>query len=56
MFDKIRDKVANASCLGVPKAEGEIIMVTDACNVVGGGTLFQWHALEKEEFNSAISQ
>ena len=31
-------------------------MLTDASKVGGGGTLFQWQALEKEEFGSAISQ
>ena len=30
--------------------------MTNASNVGGGGTLFQWQALEKEEFDSAISQ
>ena len=55
-FDELKDKVANAKCLGVPRAQGEIILVTDASNVGGGGTLFQWQALEKEEFGSAISQ
>ena len=30
--------------------------MTDAGNVDGGGTFFQWQALEKEEFDSAISQ
>ena len=30
--------------------------MTDASNVGGGGTLFQWQALEKEEFDLAISQ
>ena len=55
-FDKLKNKVANAKCLGVPRAQGEIILVTDASNVGGGGTLFQWQALEKDEFNSAISQ
>ena len=55
-FDEHKDKVANAKCLGVPRAQGEILLVTDASNVGGGGTLFQWQALEKEEFDSAISQ
>ena len=55
-FDELKDKVANAKCLGVPRAQGEIILVTDASNVGGGGTLFEWQALEKEEFDSAISQ
>ena len=48
--------MANPKCLGVPGAEGDIILVTDASNVGGGGTLFQWQALGKEEFDSAISQ
>ena len=30
--------------------------MTDAINVGGGGTLFQWQALEKEKFDSVISQ
>ena len=48
--------MANAKFVGVPKAEGESILVTDASNLGGGGTLFQWQALEGVEFNSAISQ
>ena len=55
-FDELRDKVANAKCLGLPRAQDEIILVTDASNVGGGGTLFQWQALEKKEFDSAIFQ
>ena len=39
-FDELKDKVANAKCLGVPRAQGDIILVTDASNVGGGGTLF----------------
>ena len=48
--------MANAKCLAVPRAQGEMILVTDASNVGGGGTLFQWQALEKKEFDPAISQ
>ena len=48
--------MANAKSRGVPRAQGEIILVTDASNVGGGGTLFQWRALEKEDFDSAISK
>ena len=55
-FDEVKGKVANAKCLGVPRTQGEIILVTDASNVGGSGTLFQWQAREKEEFDSAISQ
>ena len=32
-FDELKDKVANAKCLGVPRAQGEIMLVTDASNV-----------------------
>ena len=39
-FDELKDKVANAKCLGVPRALGELILVTDASNVGGGGTFF----------------
>ena len=55
-FDERKDKVANAKSFGVPRAQGDIILVTDASNVGGGGTLFQLQAVEKEEFDSAISQ
>ena len=51
-----KNKVANAKCLGVPRAQGEIILLTDASNVGREGTLFQWRALQKEEFDSAISE
>ena len=40
----------------MPRAQGVIILATDASNVGGGGTLFQWQALEEKEFDSAISQ
>ena len=48
--------MANAKCLGVPRAPGEIFPVTDASDFGGGGPLFQSQALEKAEFNSVISQ
>ena len=48
--------MANAKCLGVPRAQGEIILVTDASKGGGGGTLLQWQALAKSQFDSAISQ
>ena len=54
-FDKVKDKVANATSLGVPTTQGGIILVSDASNVGGGGTLCQLRALENEVFNSAMS-
>ena len=35
-FGDLKDKVANAKCLGLPKERGDIVMVTRACNVVKG--------------------
>ena len=55
-FDELKHKVAIAKCFGMPGAQGEIILVTDASNVGGGGPLFEWQALEKEELDSAIFQ
>ena len=54
--------VRPSSCIvkrGIPSSRRYLpsyLLVTDAGNVGGGGTLFQWQALEKEEFDSAISQ
>ena len=55
VFDELKDKVASATCSGLPGAQGEIILLTDASDVGGGGTFFRWQELEKEEFDSAIS-
>ena len=55
-LDKLKDKVVNTQCWGVPKAQGEILLVTDASNLGGGESLFQWQALEKKAIDSAISQ
>ena len=55
-FDELKDRLANAKCLGVPMAQGEIILLTDTSNVGGGATLFHWQAVEKEESDSAIFQ
>ena len=41
-FDELKEKLVNVSGLGVPNVEGEIILVTDASNIGGGGSLFQW--------------
>ena len=41
-FEELKDKVATAKCLGVPRAQGENILVTNDSTVGGGGTLFQW--------------
>ena len=40
-FEKLNDEIASAKCVGVPRAQEEIFLVTDASNVGGGGTVFQ---------------
>ena len=54
-FEELREKGANAKCSGVPNGRGEIVLLTDASKVGGGGRFFEWQPLEKEEFESAIS-
>ena len=41
-FQELKKKISSTNCLGVPRPKGEIILVTDACDVGGGGTLYQW--------------
>ena len=48
--------MADAKCLGLLTTQGGTILVTNASNAGGGGTLFQWQALEKEKSDSAITQ
>jgi hypothetical protein len=35
--------------LGVPRRDGELILVTDASDVGGGASLYQFQNLEKEQ-------
>ena len=55
-FDELKHKVAHAKCLGMPKAQCELIAVTDNSEVNGGRTLFSRQAAEKKEFDAAICQ
>ena len=55
-FDELKAEVGNTKCLRLPRAQEEIILVTDTSNFGGDGTLFQWLALEEGEFDSAISE
>ena len=38
----MKTKIASTNCLGVHRPKGEIILVTDACDVWRVGTLYQW--------------
>ena len=45
----MKKKIASSNCLGVPRPEGEIVLITDASDVGGGGTIYQWHELNPAE-------
>ena len=41
-FQELKKKISSANCLGIPRPKGKIILVTDAYDVGGVGTLYQW--------------
>ena len=43
--------IASSNCLGVPRPEGEIVLITDASDVGGGGTIYQWQELNPAKTN-----
>ena len=48
--------MAYANCLGAPREQGEIILMTVASHAGGVRMLFQWQAPKKEKLDSAISE
>ena len=48
-FQELKKKIASSNCLGVPRPEGEIVLITDASDVGGGGTIYQWQELNPAE-------
>ena len=42
-LQELKKKISSTNCLGVSRPKGEIILVKDACDVEGAGTLYQWH-------------
>ena len=50
-FQELKKKISSTNCLGVPRPKGEKILVTDACDVEGGGTLYQWQELHPAELS-----
>ena len=48
-FQELNKKIASSNCLGVPRPEGEIVLITDASDVGGGGTIYQWQDLNPAE-------
>ena len=51
-FEELKSKLANVKSLGVPKSNGEIVMITDASDVGGGASIYQWQKLDSEELKS----
>ena len=45
----MKKKISSTNCLGVPRPKGEIILVTAACDVGGGRTLYEWQELNPAE-------
>ena len=48
-FQELKKKIASFNCLGVPRPKGEIFLVTDASDVGGAGTIYQWQELNPAE-------
>ena len=44
-FDELKTKLGSVGLLGTPNADGEFVVISDASQVGGGGTLFQWQRL-----------
>ena len=54
-FQELKRKISSTNCLGVPRPKGEIILVTDACDVGRGGTLYQWQELNPNELSHCVT-
>ena len=48
-FQELKKKIASSNCLGVPRPKGEIVLITDASDVGGAGTIYQWQELNPAE-------
>ena len=45
----MKKKIAPSNCLGAPRPKGQIVLITDASDVGGGGTIYQWQELNPAE-------
>ena len=55
-FQELKMQISSTNCLGVPRPKGDIILVTDACDVGGGGTLYQWQEPNPAELSDCQFQ
>lgn len=45
---ELKGKIASTNGLGVPRAKGEVVLITDASNIGGGAAVFQWQQVDAE--------
>ena len=50
-FEELKKEISSTSCLGVPCPKGEIILVTEACEVRKSGLLYQFQELNPAELS-----
>ena len=55
-FKELKKNISPRNCLGVPRPKGEVILVTDACDLGGGGTLYQWQERNAAELSDCKFQ
>ena len=48
-FQELKKIIASSNFLGVPRPKGKIVLITDASDVGGGGTIYQWKELNPAE-------
>ena len=48
-LNELKQKMASISSIGVPKSHGEMVLITDASDIGGGSTLFQWQSLDPKQ-------
>ena len=48
-LQELKKKIASSNCLGIPRPKGEIVLISDASDAGGGGTIYQWHELKPAE-------
>ena len=46
-FEQLKSKLASLWILGVPRAEGEFVFLSDAADEGSGGSLYQWQRINK---------
>ena len=46
-FEQLKSKLASLSILGVPRADGELVFISDASDEGGGGSLYQWQRIKE---------